>query len=146
MADDVEVVDTLRGEDVEVAECFGEWDKEYKDCTERCEIREMCKKQTMIAPPPVTEAPPLEAKEELPEMSPHEFLVESLNGRYEISTKMDGTATVINCKKDGKAAVQVRMGETGRYLFKNSKGDKIQLNKLESVRQASDLFKALLMV
>ena len=139
------VVDPLASVDTVMVECFGEWDIGFRECTVVCEVRVMCEKQTKAAPTLAPSAPALEGVEELPEMDPKEFLIEMLKGRYDLETSTTDGVMSIRCRKDGRGRVSIKITEAGRYYFQ-TQGVKCQLEKLESVRQASYIFKAILVV
>jgi hypothetical protein len=72
-------------------------------------------------------------------------LIESLNARYDVDqreNKQNGLL-VISCRKDGESIAQIGVTQEGRYLIKTEDAT-LQINFLESVRQVSELFKALL--
>jgi hypothetical protein len=100
---------------------------------------------TEQAPKPAPPAPEIAETYELPDMTPHEFLIESLNARYDVDqreNKQNGLL-VISCRKDGESIAQIGVTQEGRYLIKTEDAT-LQINFLESVRQVSELFKALL--
>ncbi len=145
MTQQVEVVDPAENEMWPA--CFGTYDEAFIECTKKCELRDRCKAHKNQVPPKATPIEEEAAIEEFPEMEPKEYLVESLKGRYKVSVKKEGALEIYNCMKDGKPAVQVRVTASGRYLMRcPALGVVLQLDKLESVRQASQLFKALLVV
>lgn len=143
---EAEVVDPAAGIDKEAAACFGEWE-DVPDCTGKCEISDRCKKQTKMAPKPAGPPQALEPIHELPEMDPKDYLIQSMKGKYDTEEVMNGATEVIRCRRDGKLLAKVQIKETGRYhyLISTKKG-KLQLSKLESVKQAHEIFKALLSV
>jgi hypothetical protein len=125
--------------------CFGEYHPQETDCTDICLINNQCKVYTQKTPSPPTSVPELDAVAQLPDMSPHDFLVESLKGRYEIAERDNGNIKEIFCRKDGNPVAQVVLTKSGRYLFRTQKS-KLQLEELESVKQASEIVKALLTI
>lgn len=143
---EVEVVDPV-AEGVDKEEkwppCFGEYDAVYEDCSKICLMRVQCKRHTQQAPKAAPPAPELDPIDELPEMSPHDFLVESLNAKFDVNESVKGNLTVISCRKDGVPVAQIGYTKEGRYLF-NTKQAKLELNELESTRQVLNLVNALL--
>jgi hypothetical protein len=128
-------------------ECFGTWDENFQECTAICELRERCKTHKDKAPTPPPPEPAEDVVEELPDMDPKDYLIECLKGRYDLETKKNKSVTILNCRKNGKPVIQIRVTATNRYLMRvPSKGIMLQMDVLETVRQASELFKALLVV
>jgi hypothetical protein len=115
--------------------CFGEWDSNYEDCTKICMMRVQCERHTKMAPTPAPVPPPVEQVENLPEMSPHEFLIESLNGKFDqVDEYKEGRKAKYNCYKNGAPVVQIQCLDDGRYFFRGAKA-KLELNELESTKQ-----------
>lgn len=132
----------------EAAACFGTWDEDYKECTSVCEVRAQCKAQTQAAAKPASEpAPELDKDEDgLAGADPVEMLMSAMNGRYEVKTTKEGSVTVHTCyHKDGTAAARVRVTDEGRYLVRTAKAV-LQLEALETGRQAVELFSAIMVV
>jgi hypothetical protein len=142
----VEVLDPLEEEKNKAkAKCFGQFDAAYTECTQDCALSPQCKKFTEQAPKAAPPAPPLEETESLPDITPHDFLIQSLKGRYEVEEKKKGGLTNYLCYKDGAGVAQVGSLDDGRYLFRTQKAT-LELKELESVKQASEIFKAILIV
>lgn len=145
----VEVLDPLE-EGKAKAKCFGQFDAAYTECTSECALSPQCKQFTEKAPKAAPPAPPLEETESFPEITAHEFLIQSLKGRYEVQEKKiekSDKPSLINylCYKDGAGVAQIGLLDDGRYLFKTEKAT-LELEELESVKQASEIFKAILIV
>lgn len=146
---DVEVVDSVDPV-VDAGVCFGEYDESYKECLKQCQLRTKCKEQTKLAPKPVQSvedagAGLVEEVEQFQDMDPFDFLVKTLEGKYDVSRKMDGAVTVVNCKKGGKAFAQIRRTEAGRYLIRiPAQGDLAQIGAIGTVQKALAVYKAIL--
>jgi hypothetical protein len=70
----------------------------------------------------------------------------ALKGRYDVETSKEGSVTVHKARhKDGDLAVLVRVTASGRYLVRTSKAV-LQLEELETGRQAVELFAAIMVV
>lgn len=146
---EAEVVDAVDPV-VDAAECFGEYDESYTDCTEVCEIRDMCKKQTKLAPKP---AMPVEPEEtmvaEVEEMEPREYLVEVLKGRYKVRHgEKKGKGFMAQAFKDDELVVEVKITVSNKCLIKVLPTDvTVQLlDGLESCQQVMYIGKAFLVV
>jgi hypothetical protein len=129
----------------DLAECYGEWDQKFKECTEDCTLGEQCRRATLAAQKPKPPAPALEAETELPEMDPVEFLLESIKGRYDIEAVKKAKATIYRVRKDTDRVARVTVVDNGMVQIE-TRSAKLQLKALESVKQASEIFKALLVV
>jgi hypothetical protein len=133
----------------EAAACFGTWGEDYKECTTVCEVRTQCKAQTQAAPKPQSE-PALElSKDEddgLAGADPGEMLMTAMKGRYDVEEEDDGGVAVHRCRhEDGTLAVLIRVTVSGRYLIRTNKAV-LQLEELESARQAVELVRAIMVV
>lgn len=131
----------------EAAACFGTYDENYRECTSQCEIRAQCKAKTEEAEKPMTEPPPELSKDDgLNGADPVEMLMTAMKGRYDVKTTKDGDVTVHTCyHDDGDAAARVRVTKDGRYLIRTAKAV-LQLDELETGRQAVELFSAIMVV
>jgi hypothetical protein len=125
--------------------CFGEYDAKYEDCTKICLMRVQCERHTNQAPKPAPPAPELDPINEVPDMSAHEFLVSSLNGRFEVDEVVKGSMTIYNCRKDGNPVGQVRKTESGKYLFR-TRNATLEISSLDETKQVHYIVQALLSV
>ena len=143
---EAEVVDPAENiVEQEPAACWGEYE-ECDDCLNKCSVVDRCKAHTLAAPKPPTEPTPelTPPDEEMEGMTPHDCLVSSMQGRYDMTERMDGEVKVMNFTKEGVPVAQIRTVD-GRYLFVTTKA-KFQLEELESTRQATHIFQAILMI
>lgn len=144
----VEVINPLEGiEGQEGPQCFGQWDAAYIECTEQCALSSQCKRMTEQAPKAAPPTKPLEEVEKLPEISPYEFLLQSLKGRYNVKESTGKkNFKILICNKEGYGDVaQIGITEAGRYCIKTEKV-KLQIDEIDSVRQAAEIFKAFLII
>lgn len=140
---ETEIIDSTQ-ELKDLAPCFGSWDENFKECTERCELRERCKSHLEMAAKPAPPRPPKEEVEEIPELEPRDYLVECLKGRYEVLVKDTEKGFMIAGRKNGRMVVKVIIIPSGKVLVDViSTGAKLQLPELESCRQVLNISNAL---
>ena len=143
-----EVVDPVaEAAELEAGKCFGEWDGDDVACLKKCDLRVQCETKTKMAGKVKADPPPaLDQDDGLMEADPGETLMGTLRARYDIETSKAGAVTESRCScKDGTFAVLMRAHDDGSYYFRTNEAE-LQLERLESARQAISIFQAILVV
>jgi len=131
----------------EYAKCFGNWEIADSECI-RCSISEGCEKKTKNKSVEIAEINELEdiSECETPEkISPLEYLLQRLAGKFEKDEEEKGKAKIYKFRLSGKLKIAVIVGESGKIKVMSfqKKTEKI-LDGLNSVDDAEDILKEML--
>jgi len=125
--------------------CWGRWDISEPACSE-CAIGKRCEERTKkrTSQEEIKE----NAVEEpssggVAEVSPMEFIIGTLGGKYEYTTKENDTAKADYFKKDGKTVIEILTSKkTGKIRIRSSRGVKC-LSPIKSIDDAQSALREL---
>ncbi len=128
--------------------CFGNWELSNAFC-QKCVISQpYCEEATKRrGDVPVPELPvdtPQESIREMPTITPLEYLLESLRGRFEEKVRRSAKALAhFFAKDDGTSVIVVMVSHSGAIKIQSKKGKRV-VKGLESVAQVESILKELL--
>jgi len=126
--------------------CFGTFDDKFDDCTIKCMLAERCRKDTLSASRPAE--PSVSVDDSVPEfreMEPIDYLLECLKGRFDVDEVNRKDVRAFRFRKGKIVRGMVTILPSGRIQFKTSDA-RLQIDSgLKSCKQASEIFKAILL-
>lgn len=125
--------------------CWGEWDLTESACSV-CSIKKRCEEKTKKGIPQEESkenAVGETSSEGVEEVSPMEFIIGTLGGKYEYTTKENDVAKADYFKKDGKTIIEILTSKkTGKIRIRSSRGVKC-LSPIRSIDDAQAVLKEL---
>jgi hypothetical protein len=138
MMSEVEVQDMMGK--LDEGSCWGSWSVSDQACA-KCVIMAQCsdatkKRQSGAAAIGPTKPAPTETVEDIPDSDPLEYMLKTLEGKYDMSEKKGEGKTAYYFKQEDKVVIQVFVGATGIVKVKSAKGGGVvELQSIEKVEK-----------
>lgn len=131
--------------------CFGLWDMSDSACnTGKCLIAKQCeeitKKKIAVQEDSriVDEVVLTKEERKLPEISPMEYMLDLLKGRYDYSTKENDKAVAHYFNKDDRTILTIIVSKTnGKLKLQSVLGGKV-LNGINSIEEVEEILREML--
>jgi hypothetical protein len=133
--------------EMEPGACWGTWSVSDIACS-KCVINKRCEEYTKSKNSGESEGKGEEfvaesSEDAVPEISPMEFLIQTLCDKYEYTTKENSTARGDYFKRNGKIAIEIITSKrNGKVKINSTKGVKL-VDKINSVAEAESILKEL---
>lgn len=133
------------------AKCFGHWFVSELECV-KCSLSDSCEKRTKAKAEEVDRSKDEDAdadvdtvSEEVSKVSPLDYLIQSLAGKFDQETEEKESATLHKFRENGRTVIAVAIGAYGRIkIVSVVKNTSKVFGKLESIEEVESTLKEML--
>ena len=137
---------TTLWDNCQYAKCFGNWMLSDSECL-RCTLSDMCEKRTKMKVSETKEESEEISSEikEQPEISPLDYLIQSLSGKFDHETEEKDKAVIHKFRQDGKIVFAIIVGAYGKLkIMSILKNQQKIFGSLQSIEEVESILSEML--